>query len=137
MNTKNIQTNNSLRFGAKLQISRRTCVRGKKFIDKELTNQYIKKAEGIGTSKDLIKFDIGPLYRNDDKHIGIRAQFINHGGKIKKQANYENGPAFNVKELKEYVNMIISGTLDECKRTHSLIILYRWFDYFGQLVPVC
>ena len=83
MKTNNIQTSNSLSFGAKLQISRRTCVRGKKFIDKELTNQYFKKAEGIGTSKDLIKFDIGSLYKNDDKHIGIRAQFIRQGGKIK------------------------------------------------------
>ena len=69
MKTNNIQTSNSLSFGAKLQISRRTCVRGKKFIDKELTNQYFKKAEGIGTSKDSIKFDIEPLYKNDDKHI--------------------------------------------------------------------
>ena len=47
MKTNNIQTSNSLSFGAKLQISRRTCVRGKKFIDKELTNQYFKKAEGV------------------------------------------------------------------------------------------
>ena len=116
MKTNNIQTSNSLSFGAKLQISRRTCVRGKKFIDKELTNQYFKKAEGIGTSKDLIKFDIGPLYKNDDKHIGIRAQFIRQGGKIKKQANYENGPAFNTKELKEYINIIINGTLDEFQK---------------------
>ena len=116
MKTNNIKASNSLRFGAKLQISRRTCVRGKKFIDKELTNQYFKKAEGIGTSKDSIKFDIGPLYKNDDKHIGIRAQFIRQGGKIKKQANYENGSAFNAKELKEYVNMIINGTLDEFQK---------------------
>ena len=116
MKTNNIQTSNSLSFGAKLQISRRTCVRGKKFIDKELTKQYFKKAEEIGTSKDLIKFDIGPLYKNDDKHIGIRAQFIRQGGKIKKQANYENGPAFNTKELKEYINMIINGTLDEFQK---------------------
>ena len=116
MKTNNIQASNSLSFGAKLQISRRTCVRGKKFIDKELTNQYIKKAKGIGTSKDLIKFDIEPLYKNDDKHIGIRAQFINLGGNVKKQANYENGPAFNGKDLKEYVNMIINGTLDEFQK---------------------
>ena len=32
MKTNNIQTSNSLSFGAKLQISRRTCVRGKKFM---------------------------------------------------------------------------------------------------------
>ncbi len=116
MKTNNIQASNSLRFGAKLQISRRTCVRGKKFIDKELTNQYIKKADGIGTSKDIIKFDIEPLYKNDNNHIGIRAQFINQGGNVKKQANYENGPAFNAKELKEYVNIIINGTLDEFQK---------------------
>ena len=116
MKTNNIQASNSLRFGAKLQISRRTCVRGKKFIDKELTNQYSKKAAEIGTSKDLIKFDIEPLYKNDDKHIGIRAQFIHQGGNVKKQANFENGPAFNGKDLKEYVNMIINGTLDEFQK---------------------
>ena len=29
MKTNNIKASNSLRFGAKLQISRRTCVRGK------------------------------------------------------------------------------------------------------------
>lgn len=38
MNTNDIQASNSLRFGAKLQTSRRTCRRGKKFTDKELTN---------------------------------------------------------------------------------------------------
>ena len=31
-------------------------------------------------------------------------------------SNYENGPAFNAKELKEYVNMIINGTLDEFQK---------------------
>ena len=91
-------------------------MRGKKFIDKELTNQYSKKAAEIGTSKDIIKFDIEPLYKNDDKHIGIRAQFIHQGGNVKKQANFENGPAFNGKDLKEYVNMIINGTLDEFQK---------------------
>lgn len=115
MQINNIQDYNTKRtgFGAKLQILQRHHYQGKAVPNNELIKKFEEKAKAIGSPKDLIKINIGPLYADSKDYTDITAKYIKQGGKVIKKSTWENGIHLNSTEQREYENGVIEGFIDE------------------------